>query len=277
MQIHELTNTADLSSTDYVGVDNGTTTRRFDLGALIASIRNRLTNTETGITNLQTSVSDVQGDVADAQSDITGLGTRLDAAESSITSQGNRLTTAESDIDNLETKMTTAESNIATLQNNKVDMTMPLLNFDDTATDPLTDDGALANALRALDVLDDVIPSGGGALYLKKVLTKAIDEFNPKQISLTARTGADIAINGCYQVGKLVVVNVRLNVTSQFAAGSIILEGLPLPASTNPNAYVGVYDHTGGYNIIVNAQGNITTYNIMSTGTHTLNATYICR
>lgn len=172
MQIHELTNTADLSSTDYVGVDNGTTTRRFDLGALIASIRNRLTNTETGITNLQTSVSDVQGDVADAQSDITGLGTRLDAAESSITSQGNRLTTAESDIDNLETKMTTAESNIATLQNNKVDMTTPLLNFDDTATDPLTDDGALANALTALGILTDVIQTGGGILYLKKLLTE---------------------------------------------------------------------------------------------------------
>ena len=143
MQIHELTNTTDLSSTDYVGVDNGTTTRRFDLGALIASIRNRLTNAETGITNLQTSVSDVQGDVADAQSDITGLGTRL--------------TTAEGNIDSLEGRATTTESDITTLQNNKVDMTTPLLNFDETAVDPLTDDGALANALRALGILNDVI------------------------------------------------------------------------------------------------------------------------
>lgn len=157
MQIHELTNTTDLSSTDYVGVDNGATTRRFDLGALIASIRSRLTNAETGITNLQTSVSDVQGDVADAQSDITGLDTRLDAAESSITSQGTRLTAAEGDIDALEGRATTAESNIATLQSNKVDMTTPLINFDDTATDPLTDDGALANALRTLGILDKVI------------------------------------------------------------------------------------------------------------------------
>lgn len=53
-----------------------------------------------------------------------------------------------------------------------VDKTTPLLNFDNTATDPLTDDGALANALTALGILSDVIPSGGGALYLKKVLTK---------------------------------------------------------------------------------------------------------
>lgn len=171
MQIHELTNTADLSSTDYVGVDNGTTTRRFDLGALIASIRSRLTNAETGITNLQTSVSDVQDDVADAQNDITGLDTRLDAAELSITSQGTRLATAEGDIDALESRATTAESNITTLQNNKVDKTAPLLNFDDTATDPLTDDGALANALTALGILSDVIQTGGGMLYLKKLLT----------------------------------------------------------------------------------------------------------
>jgi len=189
VQIHELTNTADLSSTDYVGVDNGTTTRRFDLGALIASIRNRLAGAETEISNLQTSVSDVQGDVADAQSDITGLGTRLDAAESSITSQGTRLSTAESDIDALEGRATTAESNITSLQNNKVDMTTPLLNFDDTATDPLTDDGALANALTALGILSDVIPSGGGSLYLKKALTELAEQITTKHGSITIESG----------------------------------------------------------------------------------------
>ena len=156
MQIHELTNTADLSSTDYVGVDNGTTTRRFDLGALIASIRSRLTNAETEITNLQTSVSDVQGDVADAQSDITGIGTRLDAAESSITSQGTRLTTAESDIDAVEARMTTAESNITSLQNNKVDMTEPLLNLNESATSG-SDDDLLLQAINDLGWYNDVI------------------------------------------------------------------------------------------------------------------------
>ena len=149
MQIHELTNTADLSSTDYVGVDNGTTTRRFDLGALIASIRNRLTNAETGITNLQTSVSDVQ-------SDITGLGTRLDAAESSITSQGTRLTAAESTISSQGTRLTTAESNITTLQNNKVDMTEPLLNLNESATSG-SDDDLLLQAINDLGWYNDVI------------------------------------------------------------------------------------------------------------------------
>ena len=142
MQIHELTNTTDLSSTDYVGVDNGTTTRRFDLGALIASIRNRLTNAETGITNLQTSVSDVQGDVADAQSDITGLNTRLTTAEGNITSHGTRLNIAE--------------SNITSLQNNKVDMTEPMLNLNTSAASG-TDDAELYDAIVALGWQNDVI------------------------------------------------------------------------------------------------------------------------
>ena len=222
MQIHELTNTTDLSSTDYVGVDNGTTTRRFDLGALIASIRNRLTNAETGITNLQTSVSDMQGDVADVQSDITGLGTRLD--------------TAESDIGTLKNRATTAESNITTLQNNKVDMTTPLLNFDDTATDPLTDDGALANALRALGILNDVMPSGGGALYLKKALTEFANHFTFGKIQAvtidTSQLPSGISYaNGGVQVtyskdGKTAIVTGGLNFNIAAGTSSAILNVL---------------------------------------------------
>lgn len=75
------------------------------------------------------------------------------------------------------TRLSTAEDNITTLQNDKVDKTTPLLNFDDTATDPLTDDGALANALTALGILSDVIPSGGGSLYLKKALTELAEKL----------------------------------------------------------------------------------------------------
>lgn len=66
-------------------------------------------------------------------------------------------------------------SSISTLMSSvaaKVDMTTPLLNFDDTAVDPTTDDGALANALRALDILDDVTIADSNLLELKKVLTK---------------------------------------------------------------------------------------------------------
>ena len=262
MQIHELTNTTDLSSTDYIGVDNGTTTRRFDLGALIASIRNRLTNAETEITNLQTSVSDVQGDVADAQSDITGLGTRLDAAESSITSQGNRLTTAESDIDNLETKMTTAESNITTLQSNKVDMTTPLLNFDDTAVDPTTDDGALANALRALAILDDVIPTSGGALYLKKALTELAEAFNPSVTAVTYTTNNGTVTVRFKKIGVFVISTWTITTSSAWGTGAgnritcTIDNQVPIPQYTFTGVELnGIFAHINNSRIF-RAQNN---------------------
>lgn len=92
-------------------------------------------------------------------------------------SVGDAIASQNTNINTIKERTDNVEGNITTLQNNKVDKTTPLLNFDDTATDPLTDDGALANALTALNVLDDVIPSGGGALYLKKVLTTALEEI----------------------------------------------------------------------------------------------------
>lgn len=257
MQIHELTNTTDLSSTDYVGVDNGTTTRRFDLGALIASIRNRLTNAETGITNLQTSVSDVQGDVADAQSDITGLDTRL----------------------------TTAESNITTLQNNKVDMTTPLLNFDDTATDPLTDDGALANALTAFGILSDVIPSGGGALYLKKILTKITEEFKTSELTFSAADYEYLKANtSVTKRGKTVTIAIgALKGLTQETTITLFT----LPEGYRPSRTIIQDAYTAGavassmraIRIFVNSNGTVTANNF-STETGTLNMyttiTYIC-
>lgn len=130
----------------------------------IDSLETRATASESTISSHGTRLTTAEGDISDiedrvttAESNIESHGTRLTAAEGNITSQGTRLTTAEGDIDALENRATTVESNITTLQNNKVDMTTPLLNFDDTATDPLTDDGALANVLRDLGILNDVI------------------------------------------------------------------------------------------------------------------------
>lgn len=150
----------------------------------LATIESNTASAMSGLTALDGRVATTEGTISSqgtrlgtAESDIDALETRMTTAEGNITSQGTRLTTAEGDIDALESRATTAESNITTLQSNKVDMTTPLLNFDDTATDPLTDDGALANALRALAVLDDVIPSGGGALYLKKALETMLVEI----------------------------------------------------------------------------------------------------
>lgn len=91
-------------------------------------------------------------------------------------SVGDAIASQNTNINTIKERTDNVEDDITTLQTDKVDKTTPLLNFDDTATDPLTDDGALANALRNLEILDDVIPSGGGTLYLKKVITALLKE-----------------------------------------------------------------------------------------------------
>lgn len=159
----------------------------------LATIESNTASVASGLTALDGRVTTAEGTISSqgtrlgtAESDIDALETRATTAEGNITSQGTRLTTAEGDIDALETRATTAESNITTLQNNKVDMTTPLLNFDDTAVDPTTDDGALANALTALGILNDVIPSGGGLLYLKKVLMELCNRVNFRIVNITS-------------------------------------------------------------------------------------------
>lgn len=96
-------------------------------------------------------------------------------------SVGDAITSQNTNINAIKKRTDNVEDSITTLQNNKVDKTTPLINFDDTATDPLTDDGALANALTALGILSDVIPAGGGSLYLKKVLTELSNKFTTIQ------------------------------------------------------------------------------------------------
>jgi len=142
---------------------------------------NSTTTVEDTLTSLGNTATDLRSRMYTQEDYTSDLRTRMTTAEGTISSQGTRLGTAESDIGTLKNRATTAESNITTLQNNKVDITTPLLNFDDTATDPLTDDGALANALRTLAILDGIIPTGGGALYLKKALaelSKILDKYN---------------------------------------------------------------------------------------------------
>lgn len=126
-------------------------------------------------------------------------------------SVGDAIASQNTNINTIKERTDNVEDDITTLQTDKVDKTTPLLNFDDTATDPLTDDGALANALTALDVLDDVIPSGGGALYLKKVLTKVIEQLTV--------TSTSVPLNATYaytsgdtiqlvKVGKIVTLTI---------------------------------------------------------------------
>lgn len=167
------------------------------------------------------------------------------------------------------TRLSTAEGNITTLQNNKVDMTTPLLNFDDTATDPLTDDGALANVLRALDALDDVIPTGGGSLYLKKALTEILNKFTVKEVTSTYVQNNCVESNlfkvNAKEICGIVVVNLNFNLasapgTTWTTIGTISkkppqnVEYIASPQNNSANVYVGIT--TAGEIRIYNASGN---------------------
>lgn len=103
------------------------------------------------------STTTVEDTLVSLENTATDLGTRMSTEEGYTSDLRTRMSKAENAVSNHSTRLGTAESNISTLQSTKVDMTTPLLNFDDTAVDPTTDDGALANALRALGILNDVI------------------------------------------------------------------------------------------------------------------------
>ena len=163
---------------------------------------------EDTLTSLGNTATDLRSRMYTQEGYTSDLRTRMSTAEGNITSHGTRLTTAESDIDALD--------------NSKVDKTTPLLNFDDTATDPLTDDGALANALRALGILNDVIQSGGGTLYLKKLLTELANEHNEVPITITPTTGITISVNNSFAVGsKWVYLWVKGRATTKISNSTI--------------------------------------------------------
>jgi len=199
----------------------------------LTSLGNTATDLRSRMTTAEGTISSQGTRLGTAESDIDDLETRATTAEGNITSQGTRLTTAEGDIDALEGRAATAESNITTLQNNKVDMTTPLLNFDDTATDPLTDDGALANALTALGILSDVIQTGGGMLYLKKALT----EYGKKVRTLASN-------NPKYAMKYITVSNFQIadGTQSSPATATVNLEDYGITGSIwSVTAYIGSY------------------------------------
>lgn len=217
----EDTNNAKYWAEQAEGVVHGVTSFNGRTGAVVpaandytaAQIKRSGGTVESALASVESVNMNQNSRLTGLESTVAGHGPRITAAENSIASQGERLTTAEGDIDSLETRATTAESNITTLQSNKVDMTTPLLNFDDTAVDPTTDDGALANALTALGILSDVIPSGGDALYLKKVLTKIIEQLTVTSTSVTlnatyAYTSGDTI--KLVKVGKIVTLTIGI-------------------------------------------------------------------
>lgn len=243
----EDTNNAKYWAEHAEGVVHGVTSFNGRTGAVVPAIGdyksemiyrgNSTTTVEYTLNSLGNTATDLRSRMYTQEGYTSDLRTRMSIAENAVSNHSTRLGTAESDIDALEGRATTAESNITTLQNNKVDMTTPLLNFDDTATDPLTDDGALANVLTALGILSDVIPSGGGSLYLKKALT----ELAEKLAELNSITGLvpvslkGIADNLVYvKSGNVVTVNIVLGNGTAFSGFDGSADLGTLPANLRP-------------------------------------------
>lgn len=178
------------------------------------------------------STTTVEDTLVSLENTATDLGTRMSTEEGYTSDLRTRMSKAENAVSNHSTRLGTAESNISTLQSTKVDMTTPLLNFDDTATDPLTDDGALANALTALGILSDVIPSAGGSLYLKKALTELAEKLGElNSISGTVPVSIKgIKDNLVYtKSGNVVTVNIVLGNGTTFSGfdGSADIGSIP--------------------------------------------------
>ena len=117
--------------------------------------------TEGGVTKFNGRNGDVVPTSGDYTASMIPRGTgsvesSLTTIESTVSAQDTRLTTAEADIDAFETRMTTAESGITNLTNNKVDMTEPLLNLNESATSG-SDDDLLLQAINDLGWYNDVI------------------------------------------------------------------------------------------------------------------------
>ena len=99
----------------------------------------------------------------DYKSEMIRRGNSTTTVEDTLTSLGStatdlrsRMYTQEGYTSDLRSRMSTAEGNITSLQNNKVDMTTPLINLDTSAASG-TDDADLYDAIVALGWQNDVI------------------------------------------------------------------------------------------------------------------------
>ena len=94
----------------------------------------------------------------------------------------------------------------------------------------------------------------------------------PKLITPTYTTGVSYVSGGIYQIGKIVVVQLRLSLTSSFSGGADMVSGLPVPA-TSGSSYLRFWTING--TVSISADGVIGGYDVAA-GTIIINGTYIC-
>ena len=94
----------------------------------------------------------------------------------------------------------------------------------------------------------------------------------PKLITPTYTTGVSYVSGGIYQIGKIVVVQLRLSLTSSFSGGADMISGLPAP-ETSGSSYLRFWTING--TVSISAAGVIGGYDVAA-GTIIINGTYIC-
>lgn len=110
---------------------------------------------------------------------------------------------------------------------------------------------------------------------VKGDITQLNSRFIEKEINLTYSSGVTKAGGSCTTIGNIVIVNIRLSLTSAIASGGLVAKGFPTPKNNTDSTYIGVYDHAGGTNIALQTNGELYAFSGLTTGTHTLNVTYI--
>ena len=103
------------------------------------------------------------------------------------------------------------------------------------------------------------------------------DQIAPSGYSTTGltATNATISAGGFAKIGKLVVVNIRLNVTTQISAGTVFLTGLPKYTNITTNTVISLQNNRN-LDISMTDTGAIAiSNNPIPTGTLIINGVYI--
>lgn len=148
------------------------------------------------------------------------------------------------------------------------------------AVAPNASDISYSNAtshMSADDVQEAIDELDGSVDTLNASLTN--NTFEVPTVPSGMTSNIQIQDGGYIQIGKLVQVNLRVNVINAITSGSHILSGFPLPVTRNNNNLVigfgGVNQAVGAF--YINNSGNLYNYFDLTTGVKLITVTYVCQ
>lgn len=144
-------------------------TRITSLEGTVADHETRLAAAEDEITSLDSRMDTAESEIDTLQTDVSGLGTRMNAAEGSISALQQEVTSAQGDISGLTTRVTNAESDIIALQTADQAIRNDITGLDSRVTTLENEDAVIANPggtganLNTISISGTTyqIPSGG--------------------------------------------------------------------------------------------------------------------